>query len=106
MVFGNQTNNTGFIRFLTRSGGSDVERIRLINNGSIGVGVTSPNASAILDITSTTQGVLFPRMTGLQAEAIATPADGLMVYANNGNGVTINSIGFWGRVSGAWVRLN
>jgi hypothetical protein len=67
---------------------------------------TATNASAVLDIESTTQGVLFPRMTGAQAELIGTPADGLLVYINNGNGVTINSTGFWGRAAGAWVKLN
>jgi len=45
-------------------------------------------------------------MTGLEAEAIATPADGLLVYINNGNGVTITSTGFWGRDAGVWVKLN
>jgi hypothetical protein len=67
---------------------------------------TDANASAILELTSTTRGLLLPRMTGAQAELIGTPADGLLVYINNGNGVTINSTGFWGRAAGAWVKLN
>ena len=45
-------------------------------------------------------------MTGAQAEAIATPADGLMVYVNNGNGVTVNSVGWWGYNGTTWVKLN
>jgi hypothetical protein len=64
------------------------------------------NASAILEATSTTKGFLPPRMTGLQAEAIATPATGLMVYANNGNGTTITSTGWWGYNGTTWVKLN
>ena len=48
-------------------------------NGSLGIN-TTPNASAILDIVSTTQGVLFPRMTTTQKAAIVTPAEGLMVW--------------------------
>ena len=40
----------------------------------------TPNASSILDISSTLGGVLIPRMTTVQKTAIATPAEGLMVY--------------------------
>jgi len=36
--------------------------------------------SAIMDMTSTTQGVLAPRMTNAQKEAISSPATGLLVY--------------------------
>ena len=46
----------------------------------IGIGTTSPDGSALLDITSTTQGLLVPRMTTAQRLAIKTPAQGLMVY--------------------------
>jgi hypothetical protein len=76
------------------------------NRGTLGVGVLTPNASAVLDVTSTTKGFLPPRMTGAQAEAIATPAAGLLVYANNGNGTTITSTGWWGYDGTNWVKLN
>lgn len=46
----------------------------------VGIGTITPNASSILDISSTTQGMLAPRMTTAQRTAIASPADGLMVY--------------------------
>ncbi|MCH2045991.1 MAG: hypothetical protein MK212_17885, partial [Saprospiraceae bacterium] len=49
-----------------------------------GVGInndgTDPDASAILDIKSTTQGLLIPRMTSTQRDAIGTPATSLMIY--------------------------
>ena len=48
--------------------------------GSLSVGVTAPDASALLDLTSTTKGLLLPRMTTTQINAIATPAAGLTVY--------------------------
>ena len=38
------------------------------------------DASAILDVTSTSQGVGFPNMTELQRDAISTPKDGLTIY--------------------------
>jgi hypothetical protein len=74
-------------------------------NFGVGNGVTDIS-SAILSATSTTKGFLPPRMTGAQAEAITGPAEGLMVYANNGNGVTITSIGWWGFNGTTWVKLN
>jgi len=48
--------------------------------GSLSVGVTAPDASALLDLTSTTKGLLLPRMTTAQINAIATPAAGLTIY--------------------------
>ena len=51
------------------------------NNGSnLGVGTTSPDASALTDLTSTTQGFLPPRMTTVQRNAIANPVNGLMIF--------------------------
>ncbi|KFF06454.1 hypothetical protein [Flavobacterium reichenbachii] len=49
-------------------------------HAQIGIGTVTPSASSALDITSTTQGLLTPRMTTAQKNAIVTPADGLMVY--------------------------
>ncbi|WP_298494927.1 cell wall anchor protein [uncultured Algibacter sp.] len=46
----------------------------------IGMGTTNPHISSILEISSTTKGILTPRMTSLQRTTIATPADGLLVY--------------------------
>lgn len=49
-------------------------------NVAINATGAAPNASAMLDITSTTMGVLIPRMTTAQRGAIAAPATGLQVY--------------------------
>ncbi|WP_426095069.1 hypothetical protein [Flavobacterium sp. DSR2-3-3] len=46
----------------------------------VGIGTITPNASSVLDVSSTTQGMLTPRMTTAQRVAIVSPADGLMVY--------------------------
>lgn len=48
--------------------------------GSVGIGTTAPDASAVLDITSTTKGVLVPRLTTVQRDAVATPQNGLLIY--------------------------
>ncbi len=52
--------------------------------GVLAIGTTSPNASAMVQIDSTTQGFLPPRMTSAQRTAIATPAVGLVVYQTDG----------------------
>lgn len=49
-------------------------------NGNVGIGTTSPNISATLEIQSTNKGVLIPRLTTAQRTAIASPAGGLLVY--------------------------
>jgi hypothetical protein len=48
--------------------------------GSVIVGGTTINDSAILNVQSTTKGVLPPRMTTTQKNAIASPATGLQVF--------------------------
>jgi len=46
----------------------------------VGIGTNNPDPSARLDITSNTQGLLMPRMTATQRNAIQNPAFGLMVF--------------------------
>jgi len=75
------------------SGGSDIMVVQ--DNGVVGIGVTSPNASAKLEISSTTQGVLFPRMTTTERNAITTPADGLVIYNTTDNKLQVRAAGTW-----------
>ncbi len=57
----------------------------------VGVGTTSPDNSSVLDIVSTDRGVLTPRMTSLQRDAIVDPANGLMVYNTDSDEIQFNS---------------
>lgn len=47
---------------------------------SVGINTSTPDASAALEVTSTSQGMLVPRMTSTQRGSIASPANGLLVY--------------------------
>ena len=49
----------------------------------VGIGTTTPEASAVLDLTSTTQGLLPPRLTEAQMNAVTSPVEGLMVYCSD-----------------------
>ncbi|MES2772932.1 MAG: fibrobacter succinogenes major paralogous domain-containing protein [Bacteroidota bacterium] len=69
---------------------------------NIGIGTSAPEASAQLDVRSTTKGFLPPRMTDTQRVAIAAPADGLLVYqTNKQNGLYFFKAGVWTRLSDA-----
>lgn len=50
------------------------------STGSIGMGTSTPNASAVLDLTSTTKAFLPPRMTTAQRDLIASPIEGMLVF--------------------------
>jgi len=65
----------------------------------VGIGTTTPDSSSILDIESTTSGLLIPRMTQTQRLAITTPATGLLVYETD----TIP--GFWYYDGGSWTTF-
>jgi hypothetical protein len=59
---------------------SNGEKARIDTSGNVGIGTSSPSASAILDAQSTTKGVRMPNMTTTQKNAISSPAAGLMVF--------------------------
>ena len=65
----------------------------------VGVGTTTPGASSALDITSTTKGLLIPRMTETQRDAISSPATGLMIYQTDG------TVGFYYYNGSSWAEV-
>jgi hypothetical protein len=57
--------------------------INSISNAQIGIGTTSPNASAALDINSTSKGLLIPRLNSVQRADIANPIAGMVIFCTN-----------------------
>lgn len=86
----------------------------LVSFGAIaqtGIGTTTPNAAAKLEIASTDKGLLIPRMTKVQRETITllAAANGLMVYQTDDvtgfyvNTSTTTTVS-WTRVNSNWTR--
>src|SRR5882762_9928550 len=48
------------------------------------IGTTMPDASARLDVSSSSQVILIPRLSSAQRSAIANPATGLLVFQTDG----------------------
>lgn len=70
-------------------------------NGQVGIGTITPDPSSILDISSTTQGMLTPRMTTTQRTSISSPADGLIVYDT-----TEKSFYFYNVLTSLWSKIS
>jgi hypothetical protein len=70
-------------------------------SAQVGIGTITPDASSMLDISSTTQGMLAPRMTTTQKNAIVAPADGLMVYDT-----TLKAISYYNSGSSSWNSVS
>jgi hypothetical protein len=75
LIFSSNTSAGGFATFTPNA-----QLTVYATNNNVGIGTTTPVATAKLEITSTTQGFLPPRMTTTQINAIASPAEGLIVY--------------------------
>src|SRR3979490_2764017 len=75
--------NTGF-----------TQNIGINNDGS------APNSSAILDVKSTTKGILAPRLTLAQRNAMPALAAGLLIYQ------TDNTPGYYFYNGTAWVQIS
>ena len=67
--------------------------------GNIAIGSADPDPSAALDVQSTTAGLLPPRMTTTQRDAIASPVNGLILYNTTTDKLQV-------RAGGSWVDLH
>ena len=81
-----------------------ISGISIIAQVSISVDSTQPDQSAMLDVKSTSKGLLLPRVTHVRVDSIMNPANGLLLYCtdcgNAGGGALVMFI------SGAWCIFN
>lgn len=88
-------------------------------NAQTGIGTTTPNASAKLDITSTNKGFLPPRValtaanvfapvTGLSGTTELATAAGLLIYNTVTSGTTPNNVvpGYYYWNGTAWIQIS
>ena len=78
---------------------ANAERIRIDTAGNVGIGTTSPNANAILDVSSTAKAFMPPRMTTTQKNAIASPTAGMVVYDSTLNKLSVRGVSAWETVT-------
>src|SRR6266487_3806089 len=86
---------TSIIALLLAAKFSMAQGVAINNNNA------APSSSAMLDVQSTTKGVLIPRMTTAQRTAIASPAKGLMVYDTDLNAFSFYDGSTWKQLTGA-----
>jgi hypothetical protein len=81
-----------------------VNNSNIHNNGAgVGIGTAAPNASAKVEIASTTQGFLPPRMTTAQRDAILSPAAGLVIFNTSTNCLNFFIGSGWNETCGTLV---
>ncbi len=88
------------ITILIISKNSTAQTNKFPSSGAAGIGTTTPNSSSLLEIKSTTKGLLIPRMTQTQRNAIVSPAKGLLIYQTNG------TPGFYYYTGTAWKAVS
>ncbi len=67
---------------------------------NVGIGTTTPNPKAILELQAVDKGFLAPRITATQMNAIATPPNGLLVY-----NTTTNCFYYFNSISNSWKDM-
>jgi hypothetical protein len=66
---------------------------------NVGIGTETPHAAAKLDITSTTQGLLLPRLNSTQRDAISSPPAGLVIYNTTTGKINVRGASAWEEVA-------
>ena len=88
-------NSSGNFIIGINGGGTGTQIAIHATRDNVGMGTVTPVASAKLELSSTTQGFLPPRMTTTQRDAISSPATGLMIYDTTVNKVSVYNGSIW-----------
>jgi len=64
-------------------------------SGNVGIGISTPDATAKLEVASSTSGFLLPRMTQTERDAISAPAEALLIFNTTSSCLQINSHDGW-----------
>ncbi|PCI98150.1 MAG: hypothetical protein COB15_06545 [Flavobacteriales bacterium] len=67
----------------------------VVEGQNVGINEPNPDNSALLEMTSTERGLLVPRMTEIERDAIASPAEGLIIYNTNDSCLNLYRSNYW-----------
>ena len=85
---------------------SIAERMRIGADGGVNIGgATNAVSTALLELTSTTRGLLLPRMTTVQRDAISSPPDGMLVFNSTNLQVESRQNTNWSALSPAALNM-
>jgi len=82
--------------------GTSAPIFNVFGTGQVSIGAANPDATAALDITSTTRGLLIPRMSTSNRNAISTPASQLIVANTTDKTVDMYNGTSWNAIGGGY----
>jgi hypothetical protein len=91
------SNSGGFTMLLQKQDATST--FAVTGSGNVGIGTAAPDASAVLNLESTTQGFLLPRMGDTEMNNISSPAQGLMIFNLSVNAVCVFDGSTWQRLA-------
>jgi parallel beta-helix repeat (two copies) len=93
--------NTSVIgNMISNSAGTIIAGNSYLPQDYVAIGTASIDATALLTLESVTKGILFPRMTNAQRDAIATPSEGLTIYSLTDHAIVYYNGAAWVSPSG------
>lgn len=95
------TNGFGMIGAVTEGASHDPLLLNPLGGGVAIGSAVAPDTKAILDLVSTTKGLLLPRMTTTQRDAITSPPAGLTIYNTTTNKMNVRAAAAWEAVTSA-----